>query len=485
MKLLCGLLVAVFSVYGQALPVVGGVVNAGSFVPGPVAPGTIVSIFGTNLASQTLSATSLPLPTALAGTSVTLAGQALPLFFVSSGQINAQIPFGLPNGAASMIVRNVTGPSSAFSVSIATTSPAIFTTTADGKGAAISVHVDFKLVQKLSGQNANAGETIVLFCTGLGAVEGFSTAGVAGPSSPLARTSQTTTVSMDGRPAQVSYAGLVPGLAGLYQINFVVPVGVGGDVVTTVSVGGVSSNPTTINVRGAYTLGASYSGTITSKAGDKFPLSVGPFASQSATIFTGPYSIFSGTLAVDRGSFLLQSTTTVFALLGRSSITGGAFVGIMDTLDAGRSFFGLLYDTDSLDKVKDLDSWYASFVFTLDAPAVPVIPPILPGVSAACASIEGAVIFSGNQFLGRVTSNTFAADSIGNKYGLYGSPYSTTSIFNEYSLFGGAFSSTSAFNSLASNPPIISKGTAAAYLTTNQLKTPGIDPRTLYSCIGR
>ena len=215
MKLIVGLLVIVLSVCGQSLPVVGGVVNAGSFVLGPVAPGTIVSVFGTNLASQALSATSLPLPFALAGTSVTLAGQALPLFFVSSGQINAQIPFGLPNGAASMVVRNLNGPSSAFSVPIAATSPAIFTTTADGKGAAISVHVDFKLVQKISGQNANAGETIVLFCTGLGAVDGFSTAGVAGPSSSLARTSQTTTVSMDGRPAQVSFAGLAPGFAGL------------------------------------------------------------------------------------------------------------------------------------------------------------------------------------------------------------------------------------------------------------------------------
>lgn len=485
MKLIVGLLLAGFSVYGQSLPVVGGVVNAGSFVPGPVAPGTIVGIFGTNLASQTVSATSLPLPTALAGTSVTLAGQPLPLFFVSSGQINAQIPFGLPNGSAPLIVRNLNGPSSAFSVPIAATSPAIFTTTADGKGTAISVHVDFKLVQKISGQNANAGETIVLFCTGLGAVDGFSTAGVAGPSSPLARTSQPTTVTMDGRPAQVSFAGLAPGFAGLYQINFVVPVGVGGDVVTTVNVGGVTSNATTINVRGAYTLGASYSGTITSKAGDKFPVSVGPFASQSATIFTSPYSIFSGGLAVDRGSFLLQSTTTFFTLLGRSTVTGGTFVGIMDTLDAGKSFFGLLYDSDSLDKIKDAESWYASFVFTLDAPVIPVIPPILSGVSAACASVEGAVISSGNQFLGRVTSNTFAADSIGNKYGLYGSAFSTTSIFNEFGPYGSPFSLTSAFNSLATNPPIISKGTAAAYLTTNQLKTPRIDPRELYPCIGR
>ena len=73
----------------QTVPVVNGVVNAGSFLLGPIAPGTIVGIFGTRLASQTLSASTLPLPTALDGTSVTVGGQPVPLFFVSTGQIKA------------------------------------------------------------------------------------------------------------------------------------------------------------------------------------------------------------------------------------------------------------------------------------------------------------------------------------------------------------------------------------------------------------
>jgi uncharacterized protein (TIGR03437 family) len=153
-NLLVLLAVSGIGLHAQAVPTVNGVVNAGSFVVGSVAPGTIVSIFGGALANQTLSASTLPLPGSLAGTSVTLAGQSMPLFFVSSGQINAQVPFLIQSGSAPLVVRTSSGASTNFSVSIAATSPAVFTTTADGKGAAISVHADFRLVQKVSGQNA-------------------------------------------------------------------------------------------------------------------------------------------------------------------------------------------------------------------------------------------------------------------------------------------------------------------------------------------
>jgi hypothetical protein len=156
----------------------------------------------------------------------------------------------------------------------------------------------------------------------------------------------------------------------------------------------------------------------------------------------------------------------------------------MDTLDAGKSFFGILYDAPSIDQVKDFDAYYAAFTVTKVTPAPPPAPPVT-GITATCASLEGTVVYSGTVFLGRVTSNTFAADSLGNPYGAYGSPYSATSIFNSFGSYGSQFSSTSAFNDLATNPPIITNGVVAAYLTTNQIKTPRIDPRALYPCIGK
>src|SRR5262249_23574213 len=156
-----------------------------------------------------------------------------------------------------------------------------------------------------------------------------------------------------------------------------------------------------------------------------------------------------GNTIVDNGTFQIESLDQIFIGTGRSTPLGKAFVGGMDTLDAGKSFFGILFDTDSVEKIKDPDSWYASFTVYLNTPSPPPTPPVLPGISAACAALEGGLIFSGNTFLGRITSNSFAADSIGNPFGAYGSQFSPTSIFNTFSLYGSQFSPTSAFNEFA------------------------------------
>lgn len=76
-----------------------GVVNAATFAQKEtrahaIAPGSIVTIFGNNLARATAAATSLPLPKELAGTVVTFEDVAAPLSYVSPDQINAQVPGG-------------------------------------------------------------------------------------------------------------------------------------------------------------------------------------------------------------------------------------------------------------------------------------------------------------------------------------------------------------------------------------------------------
>src|ERR1700685_1650150 len=82
-----------------------GVVNGASFAVGlAVAPGSLAAIFGSDLASSTTVAGSGPLPTTLGPTSVTFNGIEAPLFFVSSGQINAQVPFTIPPGSTTVQV---------------------------------------------------------------------------------------------------------------------------------------------------------------------------------------------------------------------------------------------------------------------------------------------------------------------------------------------------------------------------------------------
>src|SRR6185436_8287658 len=99
----------------------GGVVNGASFAPAPVpvAPGSIISIFGINLAPSIATADRVPLPTDLASTSVRINGTLAPLFFVSPGQINAQLPFEVASGQATAVVTSPSGTSSGETFNVA------------------------------------------------------------------------------------------------------------------------------------------------------------------------------------------------------------------------------------------------------------------------------------------------------------------------------------------------------------------------------
>src|SRR5438876_5231575 len=88
-----------------------GIVNGASLQP-PVAPGSVISILGTNLAASTAGSSSVPLPTTIVGTSVLVNGTPAPLFFVSPSQINAQLPYEIQPGPATLVV-TVNGVSSA------------------------------------------------------------------------------------------------------------------------------------------------------------------------------------------------------------------------------------------------------------------------------------------------------------------------------------------------------------------------------------
>jgi hypothetical protein len=187
-----------------------------------------------------------------------------------------------------------------------------------------------------------------------------------------------------------------------------------------------------------------------------------------------------------RDAFTLESfNKATFVVASRYPQTSGRN-GIMQvsTTSIALSGLGLRFNpsgafTSSHSLSSDVDP---------DAPSIPSTPPsTLPGISATCSALEGASVFANDgQFLGKITSNTYAADSLGNPYGRYGSEYSSVSIFNPYGKYGGEYSAVSPFNPYTSTPPVIFvDGRAVAFLTVNLTGTPRIDPRTIYPCIGR
>jgi uncharacterized protein (TIGR03437 family) len=223
-----------------------GVVNAASMQTA-VAPNTLVSIFGRNLATANASFASYPLPTVLGGVCVTLNNVPMPLLATSSGQINAQLPLGL-SGRVSMVVRSIAAQnaSGATTIALSKYAPAVLM---DDSGNPMIYHKDGRLVNK--SRPAARDEPLTIYAAGLGATTGGKvTSGNPSPSSPLAVTG--TVQLFFGNPlikeagVIVDWSGLEPGRVGVYKILARVPgAHIKGDALpVTIRVGGVDS-PTT------------------------------------------------------------------------------------------------------------------------------------------------------------------------------------------------------------------------------------------------
>ena len=226
-------------------PTVCGVLNGASFTAGaPVAPGSIFSIFGSNLATSISTASSTPLPTMLLTTSVTINGVPIPLYYVSPAQINAQVPFEIPAGTAALavLVNEIASP--AITVSIDPTAPGIFLY---GANRAVAVNPDGSI--NASNHPAKRGDVIVLYMTGQGAVSNSVTTGGSALGSPrLSEALATTTATIGSTNAEVQFSGLAPGFVGLLQVNILVPSVPAGDQPLVVTIGGKASNSALITV---------------------------------------------------------------------------------------------------------------------------------------------------------------------------------------------------------------------------------------------
>ena len=214
----------------------------------PIAPGGVISIYGSNLADA-LAVGQLPLPQALGSTTVRLGTRAMPLLFASPGQINLQAPFDLPVGSPmDLTVQLGSILSTPVRLNVVPALPVVFTKNQQGTGQGVVLRSDQATLAQ-PGTPATAGEEIVIYCSGLGAVTPAVDAGTPAPSAVLARAVNPVTVQIGGIAADVVFAGLSPGFAGLYQVNAHVPAGVSGDAVTlTITVAGQSSPPVTMAV---------------------------------------------------------------------------------------------------------------------------------------------------------------------------------------------------------------------------------------------
>jgi len=254
---LSGCLSVISSVVVAQTPTIqpNGVVNAAG-ARSVVAPGSLISIFGSGLAAGLSISNSTPVSTKLGDVdSVTIGGAAAPLVFVSDGRINAQVPWGVTPGQASDVVVNRAGVASQpMPVQVNQFAPALFGLNL-GTLQAIATNGDGTLVAPtgsipgISSHPAAAGDTITLFATGLGPVDPAIVDGATAPADAPRVTTNPVTVLIGTIPGSVGFAGLSPQFVGVYQLNVVVPAGVtpGGAIAVQAQVGGVSSaDPVTI-----------------------------------------------------------------------------------------------------------------------------------------------------------------------------------------------------------------------------------------------
>jgi uncharacterized protein (TIGR03437 family) len=174
-----------------------------------------------------IATSQIPLPTALGESCLTVNGTPIPLLFVSSGQINAQLPFNV-TGSGVMAIHTPAGISNNFNFTIQGAAPSIFMSGSAGPETGLATIVRADNGQLVTPTNPiHYGDTIVIYLTGMGTIFPAVSAGLAAPMSPLSNVTDAPTLSLGGSPLTLLYAGLVPGeISGLYQINATVPFGV-------------------------------------------------------------------------------------------------------------------------------------------------------------------------------------------------------------------------------------------------------------------
>lgn len=246
----CAALLAVFwaGTAGAQAPsyTVAGFVNASDYTGGPFAPNSVVSLFGSNLSFGSASVSGgSQLPTMLANVLVIVSNTAAPLLYVSPSQINFLIPSDMTGGPITVQVnrQGLVGP--AVTLTLVDAAPAPFV---DSQNFALAEDWNQNWAPVNAANGASPGDTIVLYLTGLGRTQPNPSPGTGlGMAAPIANAGELS-VLLNGAALDsdlIKYAGLTPGFAGLYQINFLLPMNTPANPNIQISIAGQSS-PTSV-----------------------------------------------------------------------------------------------------------------------------------------------------------------------------------------------------------------------------------------------
>jgi uncharacterized protein (TIGR03437 family) len=271
---------------GPPVPVINAIVNAATSTAKGAAPNSFVSIYGVNFGSQDTASNVFP-ATSFDSISVLANSNLIPLYYVfgTSGQINLVLPADLPEtGTVNVQMKNAQGSSSVFQLQMASADVGMFrildpSNAARNNGAMLFANTAWRVMPasmakaigfptcagasatKACAQPAKVGDVIQIYLTGLGKAtpngdpngQPLATGTVAPVNGvPLYKTVATPTVTVGGIPAKVTFSGITPGNAGLYQINIAIPSGVqpGDDVPIVVTMPNGSVDTVTLAIQG-------------------------------------------------------------------------------------------------------------------------------------------------------------------------------------------------------------------------------------------
>ncbi len=232
-------------------PVVTAIVNGASFLS-TIAPGSWITVFINQTAAANATASSVPLPVTLGGYRILVNGTPIPLlanYALTPGtQMNAQMPYEIPVGPAQVIVEANGVASAPFSFSVQASAPGIFVF-GDNRAVAQNVQPDGSLVVNMATVPVPAGDYIIAYLTGQGALDNPVPTGniAAGPALSIPRLPYSAT--LDGKPVSVAFLGMTPGQIALVQANILIPADTApGTYSLVVTIGASKSNGPQITV---------------------------------------------------------------------------------------------------------------------------------------------------------------------------------------------------------------------------------------------
>ncbi len=277
----------------------GSPLGAGTQTAGPFAPGDLMLLRGTGLADGPPSSTSTTLQNQIAGASVVIGSETISLLYADAGQLVGLVPAdAAPNSSPQLIVFRDTSVGIATPVIISTTHPAILTADGSGQGQGVIYNANGAATTLANATNpVSPGDTIIIYCTGLGATNAN---GIASNKPMLTIGGMTVPITYSGITLPASYPptgaptllGLVSaGLGGLYQITAAVPTGLAGGPAQVIisSVGQTSQSGVTMVISGS--------------------ASVATPAITSVTVANGGANIAQNTFIVIKGTNLVPATT--------------------------------------------------------------------------------------------------------------------------------------------------------------------------------